>query len=153
MTKHPMKRQAPKSKESYWTRACFSRAWGSGLVRQLQRHLGVPGLRFPLRPPLALGSIDGAVAAEDGSTESVGDGSTAGAMAAAVHGSTAGNRLYYNTFACRRKSINLSGSCRLLWQRDKVANLLLPSSGLEMNSADGWAILSEACSGSKSKDC
>jgi radical SAM protein with 4Fe4S-binding SPASM domain len=42
-------------------------------------------------------------------------------MAAEVHGSTAGRRLYHNTFACRRKSINLSGSCRLLWQRDTVA--------------------------------
>jgi len=67
-----MKRQAPRRKESYWVGDCFSRAWGSGLVRPLlRRYLGAPGLHFHLRPTPALGSIAGAVAALDGSTEAV----------------------------------------------------------------------------------
>jgi hypothetical protein len=106
-----MKRQAPRKEESYWAVACFSRARGSGLVRQLRRrYLGVLGLHLRPRPTPALGSIDEAVTAADGSIEAVvvvaaadgsteavvavGDGSTAGAMAAEVHGSTAGKRLY-----------------------------------------------------------
>src|SRR6202011_1907620 len=104
MTKHLMKRQAPRKEESYWPDACFSRAWGSGPARQLPRqYLGAPGLRFRRRPMPALGSIAGAVvaaghgstvvamAAEGGLTVAVGvgDGSTAGAMAGEVHGSIA----------------------------------------------------------------
>jgi hypothetical protein len=73
MTKHLMKRQAPRKEESYWPDACFFRAWGSGPVRQLRRrYLGAPGLHFRPRLTPALGSIDGAVTAVDGSTESVG---------------------------------------------------------------------------------
>src|SRR6266481_3134503 len=69
MTIHLMKRQAPRRKESYWVGDCFSRAWGSGLVRPLlRRYLGAPGLHFHLRPTPALGSIAGAVTAVDGST-------------------------------------------------------------------------------------
>ena len=43
-----MKRQAPRRKESNWVGACFSRAWGSGPVRQLRRrYLGGAWLAFP----------------------------------------------------------------------------------------------------------
>jgi hypothetical protein len=38
-------------------------------VPQLRRYFGVLGLHFRLRPTLAVGLIDGAVAAPDGSTE------------------------------------------------------------------------------------
>src|ERR1700738_4091729 len=97
MTKPLMKRQAPRKKESYWPVAYFSRAWGSGPVRQLRRRcLGGLGLHFRLRPTLALGSIDGGGTAAGGiaGAVAVGEGSTAGARAAEVHGSTAGSRLY-----------------------------------------------------------
>ena len=40
-------------------------------------------------------------------------------------------------FACPRKIIRLSGFYRLLWQRDKVTGLLLPSSAIGKNFADG----------------
>src|SRR5262245_27413485 len=111
MAKRLMKRQVPSSLERYWTADFFSRAWGSGLVRQLlRRYLGVPGLRFRLRPRLALGSIDGVVTVPDGSTESlgaaaggstvaVGDGSTAGAW---VDGLTADSPLLPDTVCAPR---------------------------------------------------
>jgi hypothetical protein len=73
MAKRLMKRQMPSSLESYWTADFFSRAWGTGLVRQLlRRYLGVPGLHFRLRSRLALGLIDGVVTVPDGSTASLG---------------------------------------------------------------------------------
>ena len=43
-------------------------------------------------------------------------------------------------FACPRKIIRLSGFYRLLWQRDKVTGLLLPSSAVGKNFVDGCAI-------------
>ena len=43
-------------------------------------------------------------------------------------------------FACPRKIIRLSGFYRLLWQRDKVIGLLLPSSAVGKNFVDGCAI-------------
>jgi hypothetical protein len=59
-------------KESYWVGDCFSRAWGSGLVRPLLRqYLGARCLHLHLKPKPALGSIAGVVTALDGSTEAV----------------------------------------------------------------------------------
>ncbi len=107
------------------------------------------------------GSTDGVLAAAGGSTDGVpgrGGGSTDGVLVVA---GTEGSRQVgqsvvsdlLDIFACPRKIISLSGSCRLLWQRDKVIGLLLPSSGVETNSVDGCAIRSPACSGSRSKEC
>src|SRR6266446_5712480 len=108
MTIHLMKRQAPRRKESYWVGDCFSRAWGSGLVRPLlRRYLGAPGLHFHLRPTPALGSI-------------------AGAMAAEVHGSIADRRLYRTHL---RGAGNQSVSLRVPAMNSRVFSvILLPTS-------------------------
>jgi hypothetical protein len=57
-----MKRQPAMKERSCWPGACFSRAWGSGRVRQLRRrYLGAHGLHFRPRPKPAVGFIAGAV--------------------------------------------------------------------------------------------
>jgi hypothetical protein len=56
-----MKRQPAMKERSCWAGACFSRAWGSGRVRQLRRrYLGAPGLHFRPRPKPVVGSIGAA---------------------------------------------------------------------------------------------
>jgi hypothetical protein len=93
---------------------------------------------------LGFGSTDGVLAAEDGSTDGVlvvaAGGSTDGALVVAeVDGSIDGKSLL-DIFACPRKIIRLSGFYRLLWQRDKVTGLLLPSSAVGKNFVVGCAI-------------